>query len=138
MSLTFLQARDDMFSLIKTAWDTTGHAIKWPDKKFQMPKPPAPYAEVMLRHGPSSQAAFGQDGVNRYERTGLLIIRLRAPMGDGLSNTYTLAKVIADSLEGKKTSNGVWFRNTEINEQDVPGDYNQIEVTTTFIYDEIK
>jgi hypothetical protein len=137
-SLTFIQARDDLLELIATAWATTGHTIKFPDKLFAFPNPAAPHAVVHIKHGPSKQAALGTSGGSRFERTGLIITQVYAPMGEGLSEPYTLAKVLADALEGKQTSRGVWFRDVEITEQDSDAVYAQVDIKAMFIYDEVK
>lgn len=137
MSITFKQARNEMLGLIHNAWLTTGFTMKWPDRKFVKPNL-VPWAETILRHYPDGgQKGFG-DGVKRYERIGLLTVIIYVPGGEGLSDGYDLAKVLADAIEGKSTPGGVWFRHLNIRERSTSGDYAVLSVETLFTYDEVK
>lgn len=136
-SLTFEEARDEMFTLLKTAWDTTGYTVKWPGVAFEKPDPQAPWAEVVFHHLAGNQAAFGS-GVRVYERRGSILFRVNVPMGEGFTRAYQLAKVVADAIEGNATPGGVWFRETSIREGDEVGGYERITVETIFVYTEVK
>jgi hypothetical protein len=139
MTATFNQARDEIFALIKTAWETTGFNMVWPDKPNTKPSGRTPWARTTLRHSTGQQATIASfSGVSRWFREGVLTIQIFTPSGEGLSRAYDLAKVISDALEGVSTSCGVWFRNTRLNEVGPDGDWFQINVMTDFNYDEIK
>ncbi len=137
LSLTFEQARDEIFALLKTAWDTTGHPIKWPGVAFNKPEPAAIFAEVVFHHLAGGQAAFGS-GVSMWKRAGSLLFRIDVPMGEGFTDAYVLAKIMADAIEGSATPGGVWFRETSIREGDEVGGYDRITVETIFEYTEVK
>ena len=138
-SLTYREARDDIFAVIKTAWDTTGNVIFWPDKAGKAPSAPASWARVALQHGnPGSQSLTGGNGTIKFERQGVLVIQVFSPAGQGLSEGYDLCKVLTDALEGKATSNGVWFKRVRIVEAGNEGDYSQLNVIAEFNYDEVK
>ncbi len=137
LSLTFEEARDEIFALLKTAWDTTGFPIKWPGIKFSKPEPSATYAEVIFHHLAGGQVAFGS-GVSMWRRAGSLLFRVNTPMGEGFTDTYSLAKVITDAIEGNATQGGVWFRETSIREGDEVGGYDRVTVETIFEYTEVK
>lgn len=136
-SLTFRQATDDIFKLVYDAWQTTGHPIKFPNKVFSEPNPPSPWAWVTLEHFAGGQRGFGSSR-RMFERRGSLIVRVMVPIGDGLSLGYDLAKVISDAVEGSKTDNGVWFRNTRIQEGDGPENYEIVSFRAIFVYHELK
>lgn len=139
MTATFEQAREDMFALVKQAWDTTGYLMGWPDVPNDNIPPSAqePWARTTLRHSSGGQRAFG-DSRRRYERGGVLIVQVFAPRGDGLSRAYQLAKIVADVLEGQATPRGVWFRNVRIAEGGADGNFSQVSVLADFTYDEVK
>ena len=137
LSLTYEEARDEIFSLLKTAWDTTGFPIKWPGKAFNKPEPASTYAELVFHHLAGGQMGFGS-GSNMWRRAGSLLFRVNVPMGEGFTDAYVLAKVIADAIEGNATPGGVWFRDTSIREGDEVGGYDRITVETIFEYTEVK
>lgn len=137
LSLTFEEARDEIFTLIKTAWDTTGFPIKWPGVKFDKPEPASVWAEVIFHHLAGGQQGFGS-GVNMWKRAGSMLVRVYCPMGEGFTLAYRNAKVIADAIEGNATPGGVWFRDTSIREGDEVGEYELVTVETIFHYTEVK
>lgn len=140
MSLTYRQARDEIFAEVKTAWDPTGHEMIWPDVPKEKPTDSeAPYARTRLRHATGEQATLANhNGVRRWRRDGSIIIQVFTPLGGGLSVGYDLAKMVSDAFEGKTTAGGVQFLNTRINEIGPSGNWYQINVTADFNYDEIK
>lgn len=139
MTATYAQARSEMFALLKAAWDPTTFKMVWPDKPDAKPSGRTPWARTTLRHNLGGQATLANHaGVSRFRREGILTVQIFTPSGEGLSRAYDLAKIIADALEGASTSRGVWFRNTRLNEVGPDGDWFQLNVTTDFIYDEIK
>lgn len=139
MSATFSQARNEIFALLKAAWDTTGFSMQYPDKAFTQPNGRTPWARVTLRHNSGGQATLSNvDGKSRFKREGVITVQIFTPSGEGLSRSYDLAKIVADAFEGVYTAKGVWFRNTRLVESGPDGDWFQLNVNTDFIYDEIK
>ena len=134
MSLTYEQARDEIFTLLDTAWS---YPIKWPGRVFDKPEPAAIYGEVVFHHLAGGQQGFGS-GVNMWKRAGSLLFRVNVPMGEGFTLGYRLAKVVSDAIEGYATPGGVWFRETSIREGDEVGGYDRITVETIFEYTEVK
>ena len=136
MSLTFNEAADDIFQLIKAAWDITGLELSWPNVKPAKPTNNDSHAKVFIRHVTGGQRTIGSS--NLFERVGLVTIQVFIPVGKGLQEGYTLAKVLVDAFEGKSTSNGVWFKNTVPEEANNIGQFFQINVVTEFWYHEQK
>ena len=138
MSATYQQAVDDMFGLVRTAWNSDS-TIDWEAVPGEVPFTDVPWIRPTIRHTPGGQASLA-DGTRkrRWRRNGILWIQLFVPSGSGLSKAYELAKILTDAIEGTSTEHCVWFRNTRINEIGRSGAFNQLNVLTDFTYDEIK
>jgi len=143
MSLTRKQAIDEICTVFKTAWDTTGHGAR---VKYQnvgeTSTPPSgqdPWARVVIRHSTSGQVSLaGAVGTRRFSRTGLITVQIMEVVGQGLSAATDLPKIVQDAFEGVSTPGGVWFRDVAINEVGPDGDFFQTNVVAYFEYDEIK
>lgn len=141
MSLTLAQARDDILTVFKTAWDTTSYPAMYDDVDGDdIPTDTSsPWARITVKHDKGQQTALcGADGSKRFTRTGVIIIQIFTPSGEGLSSSDTSVKIIQDAFEGKKSTNGVWFRDVDYKEIGPSGDYYQVNVIIQFEYDEIK
>ena len=139
MTATFAQANDDILALFKTAWDTTGLLALYENIEGAKPTAQAAWARLTVRHGPSAQASLsGGTGVKRWERQGIITVQIFIPNGQGLSQGYSLGKIVADAFEGKATSLQVWFRNVRLNEIGPSGEWYQFNAIIEFTYDEIK
>lgn len=139
MAATFEEARQEILTTFKTAWDTTGHPAYYENIREDLTSSVEPWARVTLRHVTGNNVSLtGSLGLQRFERTGNLTVQVFVPMGEGLTEGLTLAKVIADAFEGVSTTSGVWFRNTRVNEIGPDGSWFQINVIVDFLYDEVK
>jgi hypothetical protein len=139
MSLTYQQARDEIFEVFKQAWDTTGYEVHYEDVRKQRSKDEEPWAVVTLKHAAGFQSTLsGSVGNKTFTRLGFVTIQIFTPNGKGLQEAYDLAKVVSDAFEGVSTSGGVWFRNVRLNEIGRDGEFFQLNVVVEFRYDEIK
>lgn len=138
MSLTYAQAVDDMLTMLKTAWDPTGHELFYDNVREQREDDTSPWAMVMVRHATGGQDTLGAVGGRMFSRIGIMIVTINTPSGSGLSSAYSLAKVVADAFEGTSSPNGVWFRNVRINESGRDGAFYQTNVVIDFEYFESK
>ena len=147
MSGTYTEATDAILAIFKTAWDASAPNPTLVDYQNVTPSggvllPPTTqlsWARVTLAHNGGQQSSLsGALGTQRYDRLGLLLVQIFVPAGEGLSEAHTLAKIVADAYEGASTSNGVWFRNVQVNEVGPDGDWYQVNVIIDFVYDEIK
>ena len=139
MTATFEEARQEILTTFKTAWDTTGHPAYYENIREDLTSSVEPWARVTLRHVTGRNASItGGIGNQRFERTGNLMVQVFVPTGEGLTEGLTLAKVVADAFEGVSTASGVWFRNTRVNEIGSEGSWFQINVIVDFLYDEVK
>lgn len=139
MTATYQQAKDEILGQFKTAWDATGHEARYENTAGDPPTTVAPWARVSLRHFGGEQASLaGDSGTRRWERTGIVTVQIFVPTGEGLSEAYDLAKIVADAYEGQATASQVWFRNVRVNEVGPDGSWFQVNVIAEFIYDEVK
>lgn len=139
MSLTHQQARDEIFDVLKAAWDTTGYLIHWEEVRKQRSKQEAPWAVATFQHTTGFQSTLsGVVGSRTFTRLGFLTVQVFTPNGKGLQDAYDLAKVVSDAFEGTATPGGVWFRNVRLNEVGRDGEFFQLNVVVEFRYDEVK
>ncbi len=138
MSLTYKQANDEILSLLKVAWDTTGHKMFWEGVRDQRETNMSSWAMVVVRHAAGQQDTLGGIGNRQFLRLGVVIVTINTLSTSGLSEGYNLAKVVADAYEGVSSPNGVWFRNVRINELGREGTFFQTNVLVDFEYYETK
>lgn len=139
MTATFDQANNEILAFFKTAWDTTGHLALYENVEGAKPTAQDPWARTVLRNGePGPTSLTGALGTHRFERTGILMVQIFIPNGEGLSRGYALGKIVVDAFEGKATASQVWFRNARVNEVGPSGEWYQFNALVDFRYDEIK
>lgn len=148
MTATLTQARDEITALFKAAWDAAppsqGLTVLYDDVESDPPTSvAAAWARHSVRHNPvqPGQVTLGRgpDGRRRYRRSGLVLIQLFTPPGDGLSLSDQLATIARSAYQGVATTPGnVIFRAVSVSEvgKDVGG-WFQTNVTAEFEYDEI-
>lgn len=138
LSVTFKQATDEMSTMVKDAWDPTGHEMFWESVREQRETDDTPWASTVIRHAGGRQLTFGPVGTRQFERIGVIIVSVYAQVGKGLSDPYALAKILADAFEGQSSPSGVWFRNVRINEIGRDGQFMQVNMLADFTYTEVK
>lgn len=140
---TLSQARDDMLSTLRTAWQADVSSkdlpVDWPDVPFTPPESGA-WARVALRYTGGGQATLANhEGVRRYENLGTVIVQVFTPAGEGQVLSDYLANVIKDAYRGVRTTNGVVFRNVRGPfEVGTEGSWYQVNVMADFEYDEVR
>jgi hypothetical protein len=130
MSLTYLQARAEMFVLFKTAWDTTGYPAHYDDVRISRSPDDSPWAVISVQHASGFQSAIGQ----LFTRLGFLTVQIFTQSGKGLQEAYELCKIVSDAFEGTSTPGGVWFSNVRLNEIGRDGTFQQMNVIIDFNY----
>lgn len=139
MSLTFQEAKDEIFSLFKSGWDATGYSAHYQDVRSQRSSNEEPWAAIFLQHTAGFQSTLnGSQGERTFLRQGFVTVQIFTPVGNGLQDSYQLAKVVADVFEGASTPGGVWFRNVRLNEVGRDGEFYQTNIIAEFRYDEVK
>ncbi len=142
-SLTKTQARNEVVTLVKTAWDAgAGTPIPlmiYPDLDRKHPDTGA-WGRMNMQHAPVAGEATlaGGLGTQTFTRLGVVIVQIFDDAGKGYSRLDVLTKVMEDAFEGKSTPGGVWFRNVRAPEVGVDGRFQQVNVLADFNYVEIK
>ncbi len=138
MSLTHKQAIDDIQTMFLNAITPSGVQVHWENVRDQRDPSEDPWVQFMIRHAFGSQASLGGVGNRDFERQGVAVAAVFVPIGKGLSESYSLAKTIIDAYEGVTSPNGVWFRNSRIQEIGRDGEFHQTQVLVDFFYYETK
>lgn len=143
MTATVLQARDEINTLAKAAFDAatlpTGFLVIWDDANPPTQTSQFPWARVSVRHNAGGQSTIsGGLGKGRYERKGTVYVNLFCAPGDGLRVLDPLVKTVLDAYEGKSTPSQVWFRKARVREMGIVKGWYQINVLIDFVYEEIK
>lgn len=139
LSLTYTQARDEILTLLKAAWDPTTYPMIYDDLKGSVPTTSTPWARATLKHFTGNQSTLANDvGNRRFSRSGNLTVQIFTESGKGLSLSDTLAKIVTDAFEGQTSPSGIWFRNVRYNEAVADGNWYQVNVIVDFEYDELK
>lgn len=137
-NLTFEQAVDDMQAMVLATWTPTGHKLFWESVEDSREIDDTAWAVSTIRHVAGRQKTLGGVGNRAFQRTGIIFLQIFTRVGNGLHESYQLAKVMSDAFEGKSSLNGVWFRNVRINEAGKDGAFSQSNVTVEFQYNEVK
>lgn len=136
-------ARDTVLGQFKLAWDLAPEAndvpvYYWDQKQSRPADDLATFVRINMTHAAGGQASLARDtGKIIYEREGIIQIQIFTPLGKGLTEADSLAKVAVDAFEGQNIED-IWFRNVRINEIGPDGDRFQTNVLIDFTYDEIK
>lgn len=135
--MTPQEAVDAIGTVFKDAWDTTGGVAVYDDLPGSVPSTDKLWARLTVRHAAGGQASLaGDSGQRRWGAEGTVFIQVFAPMGDGAQAARNAAHVVMNAFRDAKLP--VWFRNTQMREVGASGAFFQINVLTTFSYDEVR
>lgn len=138
MSLTYKQAIDDIQTIFLNTITPSGVQVHWENVRDQRDLSEDPWIQFVIRHASGRQASLGGVGGRDFERQGTAVAAIFVPIGKGLSESYDIAKTVADAYEGVTSPNGVWFRNVRIQEIGRDGEFHQTQVLAEFEYYETK
>jgi len=146
MSVSYNQARTEMFSIVKTrllaaAVPSIVGSIDFREQGKPNPNPISTTgftARLVLKTVDGRQSAFVADGKRQFTTDGLIFVSIFSPLkvldyiigGD-------LAQAAKTVLEKSETSSNVWFRNVRINELDEETANYGWNVVAEFTYDTI-
>lgn len=146
MTATFKEASDAMQSKFKTAWDASATNPDYVDYEnvpvangiTLPPDANISWARVTIRNVTGNQESFSRyTGQRRFRRAGVMTVQIFIPLGTGLSELYSLGKIVTDAFQSGSTTNQVWFRNVRLNEVGSDGEFYQGNVLIDFVYSEI-
>jgi hypothetical protein len=134
--MTLEQARDIIYNVFYAAWGEIGPVV-WDDIPATVPSTDKPWARVVLKHNGGGQSSLaGEVGTRRFNRYGIVAVKIFVPVGGGQTKAYQLAQMVSNAYEDARLD--VWFRNTRIQEVGASGAFEQIDVLTDFLYDEVR
>lgn len=151
MTTDYRGATDDIFGLItKTTLQQSMAMIGYePELRFQgvpestMPGTDKVWMRASLQTVDESQKTFstceGSPGKKLYTSYGLVFVQIFIPKninGMWIKGT-TFAAVLRNAFRGSKSGEGVWFRNSRIEELAPEADFFRINVVSEFEYSEI-
>lgn len=139
--LNRMEFRDSLLSYFRQTW-LSNEASKfvdlfYSDSKVNRPTSDrTPFCRVTVQHGVTVQNSLsGSRELKIYRNNGILTAQLFTLVGDGLSKSDQITKVVQDAFEGQAV-NGIWFRNVRVNEIGMDGDRYQTNILVDFSYDE--
>lgn len=136
--MTYEEARDAIFGILKAVWDPTGYPIVWTDVPGEKPPSETVWARATIRHATGRQASLaGENGARRYEATGTVFVQVFAPIGDGSTAGYRAAELVKNAYNAARDDN-IWFRDTRMIEVGASGAFEQFNVLSTFSYDDVR
>jgi len=129
MTVTPIQAKDEMLDVLKTAWDadpiSTGLIIKYPDVLGPVPSSDNAWVEVLLQHNTGGEANLaGGETTRRYRSAGFLLFRI-------------MTEIIVKAYEITK-SKSVRYISPRPNYVGNDGAWHQTNVVVEFEYDTIR
>lgn len=138
---TIVKAVQEILDPMIAVWTPTGYPVNYPDTNTANTPPegtPTPWAWVNLNHADGGQATLAcVNGVKRWERVGVLLIQVFAPIGQGNTVTYGLAQSVANAYMKAKPPGGAWFRNHRIRDAGSSGPYTQVNFILDFQYEQL-
>jgi hypothetical protein len=143
MTTNYIDAIDEMFSLFLAAWNAGSGAIVgyipvivWPDSKTE-PEIKKFYCKVSQQTVNEDQSALKCQN-KRYENNGLIFVQIFCPSSDVAAKEKgrLLAVVARDAFRGNKTSGGVVFHKTRIQELLPQNGAERFNVVSEYQYDE--
>lgn len=132
------QAYNEIRTMIVAGWVTAERDIYFEAEDKPREYGEQPFARVWVRHSSAGQRTLGGQGHRMFDRNGRIEIEVNSPTGNGLSESYQLAKVAADVFEGKSSPGGIWFKNVMWRELGQDGGFYQILVSANFNYSDVK
>jgi hypothetical protein len=136
--VTPTQARDAINGVVRDMWNRLylpESNLVWNDVPGQKPTGELPWGRVTIKHNLGYRGSLANHNGNVLHRNeGTVIIQIFSPMAGGDVEGYYVAQFLQHAY--KKNHDGVWFRNSRINEVGPDGAFEQINVNIDFEYDD--
>ena len=143
MSITYQQAKDELFSTFLTYWNANvlsvlsySPEVRWRNVEISAPPETTKhYLRVAQQTKSEEQISLpNSNGVKLYETKGFLTVQLyfsKATMEDGDDENLP---VIAKESFRSAASAEVWYRDSRIKELPPEEDYYRVDVITDYVY----
>jgi len=143
--MTPAQARDDIYTLFKAAWDagttSAGLPLLYDNVKGDPPTTkdangwPTSWGRIAVRHASGGQSTLGPNAI--FSRIGNVFVQIFTPLGAGFDGGGDdLADDVLSAFEGQTTALGAWFRNGRLIDVGPSTLWFQQNVITEFTYDQ--
>lgn len=146
MSLTEEQARTEIVTLLRTAWElgppTDTVPLFYDDVEFEKPTGvdangrALPWARISVRFFGGEQETLGPAGSRRFLNSGLVTLEVYTASGDGHTAGGPLARVGHLAFRGNQTSGGVWFTGVTTRTVGNDGPWTRRDVTADFRFED--
>ncbi len=140
---TMAQSRDDVLTLLKTAWDADPVASLLPLLYENIPvgQPAADashaWARATVLHGEGGQIAMG-GAQNLHDREGILVVQLFVPLNYSMTLLDGLKELIVSTFEGATGLNGTTFiTGSDITSVGQDGQWHQENVSINFEFTKV-
>lgn len=133
-----IQAKDQMMSVFKTAWDAqpVGSVALYPGMPGDPPTGNVLWARVTVKHATGAQTSLASDtGTRRFTAYGFVWVQVFAPSGDGSTGALAAAQAIVNSYRTARLS--VLFRHVSLIDMGSDGAFSRVDVKANFEYDDI-
>ena len=130
-------ARIAIYEKFLTAWGATTPIAA--DSQHFNPPTNDEFVRLSVRHTVSTQESLGGVGTRKYDRQGLVIVQIFAPLNKGPKAADLLAEQARAVFEGTRIpALDLRFNNTQIQEIGPLDGWYQVNVQTEFAYSEVK
>jgi hypothetical protein len=133
--MTPIEARDIILGIFKAVWDP--RLALYTDVPGQVPTGEVVWARATIKHATGRQTSLGGPAGKKYTDRGTVFVQVFAPVGDGSTACYAAAQEVRNAFRDANHPD-VWFTNARLNEVGSAGGFDQINVTATFSYDDVR
>ena len=135
--MTYEEARNAIQGYFDANWSATPAGTVAYDNLPFTPPSADPWLRLAVRHAAGMQAGFG-GSTRRYRRSGVTLLQIFVPEGEGPSEAMQLGDAAVDLFEGKVLSGGLRFGPVALREIGVEDGWFEVSVTADFSFDEVK
>lgn len=139
---TLIESRNDILTLLKTAWDADSEASLIEMIYTNVPQSQPindddhPWARASIIHGAGGQIGMG-GAQNLHDREGILVVQLFVPLNYVMSKLDALKELIISTFEGVTSPNGVRFGESRITKVGNDGNWYQENVAVDFTFEKL-
>lgn len=151
MTATYTEAVDAIFALFNTAWLNNTAAIvgSVPEIRWQGVELPTKVnlsnfwcmvgVDTITERQTTFKTGVESSENKRYTTTGVVVVQLFCPLAlsNAMDKGRQLAVVARNAFRGKETTNGVWFRNSVINELPPEESAYRFNIIAEYTFDDL-
>ena len=116
--------------------------VKWPGVEIQAPSADTWWGKMYIQHLDAYQETFGEEGTRLFRVDAMMVFNIYGPVGAGLQNQYSLAKVMQDRFIGQYAdleNSAILVHKGRVNELGVVEDlWETVSFIGDFTYNEVR